>query len=1157
MDIQDRKSGTVLTYVSQIKSSVKDHLLQIILEHQTQSVPTHLEPEFHFPSEHCHSLSSPHVFSTSANERDVKEPYAYIAVQEDHKIFHQDKIIALCFQSATEPKMNSKETGWTTLPSLRDTNKCWTKFGILYPTSDVPMKPSRLSEKTKAILETPLVPHFSQLSQSAPGLALLDASFLLQVRTNIHNRLSTSDVLEKRDPLFISCPRTPKHLAPLAQEYRDAHVLSNCQCPPTPKPTSLLSIGSKLKRERFSRLSSRGSRGTGRGSEESSYSSQSSLDEEEENSPQEIGQMFETIQREPHIDIMSPPSSVRQPIHSGIEEHINVATKSKITRSPKLEEQMMRNSVKEFSKIVKPFERILDTQENSEALDVCEETKTIRSAGVPKMNKIVELIRSLSNEHDEPKDTVTDARPAAGDGHNSSFEQHHVSPVNIALLQTPDETSKASRTTRAEEIQCRSSHTKQTINILDQINTRQDYGKPKRNRGNQSSQVISNKMELIGNVISEEISNKLDWPKMSPIKLGPNLKDAPSNRRRALESLHQVGRLSGTKKIPNKPQSQKQLLNRDTKKTTRQAKRAGILGTQRTKSSPDYVSYRDMFLEIRQADEGPAIFEMFATPIYENLKAGSSVDRPKQSQSAAQFKRQPSGQQKAQKPVEGNRRKQKCTTSKGKQRKKKEIQPPERQSHDQAIDSNQNNASVIPGTEGNKQERKHELLTTEEDEKHGSDAGLQTECSPVLSMIREVPSETDIRIAFPNQQDLSSSFQSHRTPYLSMRFLQLKTDQNNNKGAVISNEIEDSGAVQLPAQPLINTWTTESPVYQRFLEEAGEGPVTDDLLKRLAEELISLEEKEVETLKPDNPEMTNDAPSKFKEFLNEVTPLGNLLRMERSSVDDTITWTKGEILGRGAYGTVYCGLTSQGQLIAVKQVTLDVSNSETAEKEYDRLEREVDLLKNIHHQNIVGFLGTALSGNIISIFMEYIPGGSISNILNRFGPLPEKVLALYTHQILEGVVYLHDNRVIHRDLKGNNIMLMPSGVIKLIDFGCARRLNCLTHSGSRSDFLKSVHGTPYWMAPEVINETGHGKKSDIWSIGCTVFEMATGKPPLAHMGKMAALFYIGAHKGLMPSLPDDFSEDAKEFVQACLINDQKQRPSAADLLRHPFVHHLR
>lgn len=183
----------------------------------------------------------------------------------------------------------------------------------------------------------------------------------------------------------------------------------------------------------------------------------------------------------------------------------------------------------------------------------------------------------------------------------------------------------------------------------------------------------------------------------------------------------------------------------------------------------------------------------------------------------------------------------------------------------------------------------------------------------------------------------------------------------------------------------------------------------------------------------------------------------------------------------------------------------------------------------------------------------------------RFGPLPERVLALYTHQILAGVAYLHLNKVIHRDLKGNNIMLMPTGVIKLIDFGCARRLSCPNHTASSSgDVIKSVHGTPYWMAPEVhtgllhlrrlgpvglqavnfptfghftsqvINDTGYGRKSDIWSVGCTVFEMATGKPPLAHMDKMAALFYIGAERGEMPTLPEKFSTEAKNFVQICL-----------------------
>ncbi|XP_075385752.1 mitogen-activated protein kinase kinase kinase 19 isoform X4 [Tenrec ecaudatus] len=214
---------------------------------------------------------------------------------------------------------------------------------------------------------------------------------------------------------------------------------------------------------------------------------------------------------------------------------------------------------------------------------------------------------------------------------------------------------------------------------------------------------------------------------------------------------------------------------------------------------------------------------------------------------------------------------------------------------------------------------------------------------------------------------------------------------------------------------------------------------------------------------------------------------------------------------------------------------------------------KVDLLKVLKHVNIVAFLGTCLEENIVSIFMEFVPGGSISSIINRFGPLPEMVFCKYTKQILQGVAYLHENCVVHRDIKGNNVMLMPTGIIKLIDFGCAKRLAWAGFNGTHSDMLKSMHGTPYWMAPEVINESGYGRKSDIWSIGCTVFEMATGKPPLASMDRMAAMFYIGAHRGLMPPLPDRFSQHAVDFVRVCLTRDQHERPSALQLLRHTFL----
>ncbi|NXW70714.1 M3K19 kinase, partial [Hirundo rustica] len=368
--------------------------------------------------------------------------------------------------------------------------------------------------------------------------------------------------------------------------------------------------------------------------------------------------------------------------------------------------------------------------------------------------------------------------------------------------------------------------------------------------------------------------------------------------------------------------------------------------------------------------------------------------------------------------------------------------------------------------------------------------------------------------------------------------------------------------------------------------------VTDELLCCLAKELLMLEEKDTNSSRTKNKcskiqntqseeeenmmngdgaiinsadgdgAIINSALEKrySKAFLasNEENGLLNFdesTKLPGSSLatKDPILWTRGEVLGKGAYGTVYCGLTSQGQLIAVKQVVLDSSHQLTTEKEYQKFHEEVDLLKTLKHVNIVTYLGTCLEDNILSIFMEFVPGGSISSLLNRFGPLPEVVLCKYTKQILQGVAYLHDNCVVHRDIKGSNVMLMPTGVIKLIDFGCARRLAWASLSGTRSELLRSVHGTPYWMAPEVINESGYGRKSDIWSVGCTVFEMATGKPPLASMDRVAAMFYIGAHRGLMPALPDRFSGAAAEFVHACLTRDQHERPSALQLLDHPFV----
>ncbi|XP_065783906.1 mitogen-activated protein kinase kinase kinase 19 isoform X2 [Muntiacus reevesi] len=388
----------------------------------------------------------------------------------------------------------------------------------------------------------------------------------------------------------------------------------------------------------------------------------------------------------------------------------------------------------------------------------------------------------------------------------------------------------------------------------------------------------------------------------------------------------------------------------------------------------------------------------------------------------------------------------------------------------------------------------------------------------------------------------------------------------------------------IPYQTLGKSLNNTDSISQEILDSVKNEELTDELLGCLAAELLALDEKDNNSCQI----MADETDSESRDFV--LSKRGNIMQeLDRETTnvkiqrysngfrrydkeerffnshekktfsenslkyEESILWTKGEILGKGAYGTVYCGLTSQGQLIAVKQVALDTSDKLATEKEYRKLQEEVDLLKALKHVNIVAYLGTCLEENIVSIFMEFVPGGSISSIINRFGPLPEMVFCKYTEQILQGVAYLHENCVVHRDIKGNNVMLMPTGIIKLIDFGCAKRLAWAGLNGTHSDMLKSMHGTPYWMAPEVINESGYGRKSDIWSTGCTVFEMATGKPPLASMDRMAAMFYIGAHRGLMPALPDCFSENAVDFVRVCLTRDQHERPSAVQLLKHSFL----
>ncbi|KAK9410491.1 mitogen-activated protein kinase kinase kinase 2 [Crotalus adamanteus] len=263
-------------------------------------------------------------------------------------------------------------------------------------------------------------------------------------------------------------------------------------------------------------------------------------------------------------------------------------------------------------------------------------------------------------------------------------------------------------------------------------------------------------------------------------------------------------------------------------------------------------------------------------------------------------------------------------------------------------------------------------------------------------------------------------------------------------------------------------------------------------------------------------------------------------------------WVLGKPLGQGAFGRVYlCYDADTGRELAVKQVEFDSDSPETS-KEVNALECEIQLLKNLLHERIVQYYGCLRDHpeGTLSIFMEYMPGGSIKDQLKAYGALTENVTRKYTRQILEGVHYLHSNMIVHRDIKGANILRDSAGNVKLGDFGASKRLQTICLSGTG---MKSATGTPYWMSPEVISGEGYGRKADIWSVGCTVVEMLTEKPPWAEFEAMAAIFKI-ATQPTNPQLPPHVSDHGRDFLKRIFI-EAKLRPSADELLRHTFAHY--
>ncbi|CAF0951140.1 unnamed protein product [Adineta steineri] len=272
--------------------------------------------------------------------------------------------------------------------------------------------------------------------------------------------------------------------------------------------------------------------------------------------------------------------------------------------------------------------------------------------------------------------------------------------------------------------------------------------------------------------------------------------------------------------------------------------------------------------------------------------------------------------------------------------------------------------------------------------------------------------------------------------------------------------------------------------------------------------------------------------------------------VEKCTPQTPSNWKLGRQLGQGAFGKVFlCYDVDNGSELAIKQIPIREINSDIT-REMKFLEGEINIYKQLDHERIVRYHGVLRTDDYLQIFMEYMAGGSVREQILNYGALTEQLTRKYTKQILTGLVYLHENRFIHRDIKCANILRDISGNIKLGDFGTSKRLIAITNQNQPDS---GTIGTAHWTAPEIIQGNIFGRKADVWSLGCTIVEMLTTGPPWQHLQPIAAIFHIVTCNKPEYKLPENVSKSAREFIDTCLTKDYYRRPSASDLINHPFL----
>ncbi|KAK2014403.1 Pkinase-domain-containing protein [Colletotrichum eremochloae] len=272
----------------------------------------------------------------------------------------------------------------------------------------------------------------------------------------------------------------------------------------------------------------------------------------------------------------------------------------------------------------------------------------------------------------------------------------------------------------------------------------------------------------------------------------------------------------------------------------------------------------------------------------------------------------------------------------------------------------------------------------------------------------------------------------------------------------------------------------------------------------------------------------------------------------------TFRWFKGQLIGKGTYGRVYLGMNATtGEFLAVKEVEVNPKAAQGDKAKMRELvaalDQEIETMQHLDHVNIVQYLGCERKETSISIFLEYISGGSIGSCLRKHGKFEESVVSSLTRQMLSGLAYLHREGILHRDLKADNILLDLDGTCKISDFGISKK----TDNIYGNDKSNSMQGSVFWMAPEVIRSEGKGysAKVDIWSLGCVVLEMFAGRRPWSKEEAVGAIYKIA--NGETPPIPDEVRETisplAIAFMLDCFTVNPLERPTADVLLsQHPF-----